>query len=121
VAYGNRAAGGTVDIGQTVFDAEGTDLGTVRGITDDGFLVSTREGIESLLVEHDRSAPDAGEAELVWRCGDYGEMGDIADFPETCPNYGASREEIYYDVDDWPGRDRQCPPQAASTASRISL
>ena len=97
---GTEPPEGTVDVGQTVFDAEGTDLGTVRGTTDDGFLISTREGIESLLVEHDRSAPDAGEAELVWRCGDCEEMGDIADLPETCPNCGASRDEIYYNVGD---------------------
>lgn len=97
---GTETPEGTVDVGQRIFDEEGTELGSVRGITDDGFLVSTREGIESLSVEHERSAPDVGEAELMWRCADCGEMGDIADLPETCPNCGASREEVYYYVDD---------------------
>jgi predicted RNA-binding Zn-ribbon protein involved in translation (DUF1610 family) len=83
-----------------VFDADGTELGTVRGITDDGFLVTTRDGIEALSVSHEHASPESGEAELMWRCGDCGEMGDIEDLPETCPNCGASREEIYYYVDD---------------------
>lgn len=89
-----------IDVGQRVFDDDGTELGTVRGITDDGFFVSTREGIEALSVVHERSAPDVGEAELMWRCDSCGEMGDIAGIPETCPNCGAAREKIYYYVDD---------------------
>jgi len=90
----------TVDIGQAVFDAEGTELGSVRGVTDDGFVVTTREGIEALSIAHERAPPDAGEAELMWRCSDCGEMGDIEDLPDTCPNCGAPREDIYYYVDD---------------------
>lgn len=89
-----------VDVGDQVFDSEGTKLGTVRGITEGGFIVSTSEGIESLSVTHERSAPQVGEAELMWRCDDCGEMGDIADLPESCPNCGAAREEVYYYVDD---------------------
>jgi predicted RNA-binding Zn-ribbon protein involved in translation (DUF1610 family) len=90
----------TVDVGQTVFGDDGVELGTVRGIVDDGFLVSTREGIEGLSLAHERSVPDVGEAELMWRCGSCGEMGDIAEIPETCPDCGAAREAIYYYIDD---------------------
>jgi predicted RNA-binding Zn-ribbon protein involved in translation (DUF1610 family) len=97
---GNADTDTTVDVGQRVFDEEGTELGTVRGIDDDGFLVSTREGIEALSVAHEHSSPVVGEAELMWRCSDCGEMGEITALPETCPNCGAPREEIYYYVDD---------------------
>jgi rubrerythrin len=90
----------TVDVGDRVFDSEGAELGTVRGITEHGFTVSTAEGIESLSIAHERSAPETGEAELMWRCDDCGEMGDIADLPGSCPNCGAVREWIYYYVDD---------------------
>ena len=90
----------TVDVGTPVFDEDGVELGTVRGIVDDGFLVSTREGIEALSVAHEHSPPEVGEAELLWRCDACGEMGDIADLPDACPNCGASREQLYYYVDD---------------------
>ena len=90
----------TVDVGQRVFDAEGAELGSVRGITEDGFVVSTAEGIEALSVEHERAPPEAGQAELMWRCGSCGEMGDIANLPDACPACGAPLEEIYYYIDD---------------------
>jgi predicted RNA-binding Zn-ribbon protein involved in translation (DUF1610 family) len=90
----------TVDVGTRVFDEDGTEIGTVRGITGDGFVVSTGQGIETLSVAHERSPPEVGEAELMWRCDACGEMGNIADLPETCPNCGASREQLYYYVDD---------------------
>jgi len=86
-----------------MFDGEGVELGTVRGITDDGFLVSTREGIEALsgrtraLVPGDRRS----RAHVALCRG--GEMGDIADIPPSCPNCGAPPEDIYYYVDDDPG------------------
>ena len=89
-----------IGVGDQVFDSEGSELGTVRGITEGGFIVSTGEGIGALSVTHERSAPEAGEAELMWRCDDCGEMGDIADLPGSCPNCGAAREQIYYYVDD---------------------
>jgi predicted RNA-binding Zn-ribbon protein involved in translation (DUF1610 family) len=97
---GTNRTEATVDVGQRVFDDDGNALGTVRGITDDGFVVSTGEGIEALSIAHERSAPDVGEAELMWRCDNCGEMGVIDGLPEACPNCGAAREEIYYYVDD---------------------
>jgi hypothetical protein len=90
----------TVDVGTRVYDEDGTELGTVRGITGNGFLVTPGEGIEALSVAHERSSPETGEAELMWRCDVCGEMGDIADLPDTCPNCEASRERLYYYVDD---------------------
>jgi len=90
----------TVGLGTTVFNAAGDPLGTVRGFDEDGFFVTTREGIEALSIEHERSGHDFGEAELMWRCSACGEMGRIEELPETCPNCGAAAEEIYYWTED---------------------
>lgn len=90
----------TVDIGQSIFDESGNELGHVRGITEGGFVVSTGEGIEALSIAHERAGHEVAEAELMWRCGTCGEMGDIEDLPESCPACGAPPEEIYYYVDD---------------------
>ncbi|MFB6295358.1 MAG: rubredoxin-like domain-containing protein [Halobacteriales archaeon] len=93
------AEGTTVDIGQAVFDEAGNELGSVRGVTENGFVVATGEGIEALSIAHER-AGEAGTAELMWRCGDCGEMGDIENLPDSCPGCGAAAEAIYYYVDD---------------------
>ena len=90
----------TVDVGTHVYDEDGVELGTVRGITENGFLVTTGEGIEALSVTHGHSSPETGEAELMWRCDACGEMGAIAELPDACPNCEASREQLYYYVDD---------------------
>lgn len=97
----------TVDVedlnfGTRVYDAEGRQLGTIRGFDADGFYVTLREGIEGLSAAHVRAGTDAsGEAELMWRCRSCGEMGDIEALPEGgCPNCGAPREELYYYTDD---------------------
>lgn len=89
-----------VRIGQSVFDDEGTELGTVRGFDASGFFVSTRDGIEGMSVEHERAGHEFGEAELLWRCAECGELGDIADIPDRCPNCGAPKEAIYYWIED---------------------
>lgn len=89
-----------VTIGTEVRNADGDVLGTVRGFTDDGFVVSTREGIEALSIEHERAGHDFGEAELMWRCSDCGEMGELGDLPEECPNCGAEKENLYYWTED---------------------
>ena len=89
-----------VTIGTDVYDDEGTKLGSVRGLTDDGFAVTTREGIEALSIEHDRAGHEFGEAELLWRCADCGELGDIDDIPEGCPSCGADRTALYYWIED---------------------
>ncbi len=89
-----------VKIGATLYDEDGNEVGRVRGFDQDGIYVTTREGIASLSVEHQRSVPEFGEAELVWRCGICGEMGEIADLPDSCPSCGAEREELYYWTED---------------------
>ena len=86
--------------GEAVYDDQGRKLGTVRGFDEDGFYVTTEEGIESLSVEHERSGHDFGEAELMWRCSECGEMGDVEALPEECPNCGAPKEALYYWTED---------------------
>ena len=90
----------TVDIGQSVYDGAGNELGSVRGVTEDGFVVTTEEGIEGLSIEHERAGHEVGQGELMWRCADCGEMGDIEALPGSCPACGAPAEEIYYYIDD---------------------
>ncbi|AWB28110.1 DUF7130 family rubredoxin-like protein [Halococcoides cellulosivorans] len=88
-----------VGFGQPVFDRDGNKLGTVRGFDDHGFHVSTDDGIQAMSSEHIASGV-AGEAQLMWRCYECGEMGQIDDVPEACPSCGAPRESIYYYTDD---------------------
>ncbi|WP_313692858.1 DUF7130 family rubredoxin-like protein [Halorarum halobium] len=91
----------SVGVGQTVYTESGRSLGTVRGFDEDGFYVTTRDGIESLSIEHERAGHEFGEGELMWRCSDCGEMGEIDDdLPVECPNCGAPREHIYYWTED---------------------
>ena len=86
--------------GQTVYDEDGDALGTIRGFDEHGFYVTVEDGIEALSSEH-VSTGAAGQAELMWRCWECGAMGDIqADIPETCPDCGAPKEDIYYWTED---------------------
>jgi ABC-type ATPase with predicted acetyltransferase domain len=84
-----------VGFGESIYDADGNELGTVRGFDEHGFYVSTEDGIAALSSEHLASGP-AGEAELMWRCWSCGEMGDIEEIPTECPACGAPKEDIYY-------------------------
>jgi rubrerythrin len=88
-----------LELGETVFDDEGTQLGVIRGFDENGFYVSVNENVESL---HDAtlSSSELGEAHLMWRCWECGEMGRIQTLPEECPSCGAPREEIYYWTED---------------------
>ncbi|MFC4987825.1 MULTISPECIES: DUF7130 family rubredoxin-like protein [Saliphagus] len=87
--------------GTPVYSEEGTEVGRIRGFDEDGFYVTLREGIEGMSVQHVRSGHAFGEAELMWRCWECGEMDEIEDdLPENCPNCGADREEIYYWTED---------------------
>ena len=91
----------SVSLGETVYSEKGHVLGEVRGIEESGFFVSTREGAERLSVQHVRSGQEFGEAELMWRCTECGEMGDISDgLPETCPNCGTEKENLMYWTED---------------------
>ena len=90
-----------LNLGQTIFDADGNELGAIRGFDDAGFYVTIRGGYEAMSVEHARSGHEFGEAELMWRCTECGEMGQIDDgLPEECPNCGSPREDLYYWTED---------------------
>jgi len=89
-----------VKIGTAVYDADGREIGTIRGFNDDGFFVTTREGIAALSVEHEHTPHDVGEAELLWRCSDCGAVGDVEDIPDECPDCDAPREHLYYWTED---------------------
>lgn len=90
-----------VGFGETVYDEEGQRLGRIRGFDREGFYVTTREGIEAMSVHHVRSGQHFGEAELVWRCLECGEVGHIdGELPETCPNCDTERENLMYWTED---------------------
>ena len=84
-----------LSFGETVYDEDGQELGTIRGFDEHGFYVTTEEGIEAMSIEHIR-AGDSGEATLMWRCWECGAMGDIENIPEGCPDCGAPKEDIYW-------------------------
>ncbi|MFB6309275.1 MAG: rubredoxin-like domain-containing protein [Haloarculaceae archaeon] len=85
--------------GDTVYDEKGRAVGSIRGFDEHGFYVSLDDGIESLSGEH-ITAGLPGEGELMWRCWECGAMGEIEDIPETCPDCGAPKEDIYYWTED---------------------
>jgi len=90
-------------IGTTVYTEEGRELGTVRGIDDEGrgLLVSLREGVEAMSAEHVQAGGEHARAELTWGCRECGEIGRLDDaLPTDCPNCGASREQLYYRTED---------------------
>ncbi|NHN42722.1 hypothetical protein G9C85_13935 [Halorubellus sp. JP-L1] len=98
---GDDHANADVNIGETVYTEEGEPVGEIRGIKEDGLFVSTLEGYEQLSVEHVRSGQGFGEAELMWRCMECGEMGQIEDgLPDECPNCGVEREQLMYWTED---------------------
>jgi len=87
--------------GQTVYDEDGNELGRVRGFDQHGFYVTLEEGIEALSEEHVVSGHEFGEAELMWRCWECGEMGQLEEeLPAACPSCGAPREDLYYWTED---------------------
>ena len=87
--------------GTVVYTEDGTQIGRIRGVDEDGIYVTLRDGIEGLSVEHVRSGHEFGEAELMWRCWECGELGRLdSDLPDACPSCGAEREELYYWTED---------------------
>jgi rubrerythrin len=88
-------------LGQTVYDEDGEEIGTIRGFERGGFFVTTREGVEALSVEHARAGHEFGEGELMWRCTECGEMGQIDEgVPDECPNCSAPKEALMYWTED---------------------
>lgn len=95
------AAATALSFGQVLYDESGDPVGTVRGMEAGGVFLTTREGVEGLSVRHVRSGHAFGEAELVWRCLDCGEMDELRDtLPQHCPNCGTSRENLMYWTED---------------------
>ena len=90
-----------VRFGTKVYTDDGELLGHVRGFDEHGFYVTAEDGVEGWSIEHSRAGHDFGEAELMWRCWECGEMGRLdGDLPEACPNCGTDREDIYYWTED---------------------
>ncbi|NUB90004.1 hypothetical protein HTZ84_17995 [Haloterrigena sp. SYSU A558-1] len=87
--------------GTTVYTEDGETIGRIRGFDEDGLYVTLRDGIEGMSVEHVRSGQQFGEAELMWRCWECGEMGRLdRDIPDECPSCGTERENLYYWTED---------------------
>ena len=90
-----------MNLGQPVYDADGNEVGRVRSFEQSGFFVTTREGAEGMSIEHARSGHEFGEAHLMWRCMECGEMGEIDDgLPDECPNCSTGREDLMYWTED---------------------
>lgn len=89
------ADGRHVSFGETVYDTDGHELGTVRGVDEHGFYVTTAEGVVSMSIEHEADTK-AGIKELHWRCWECGEIGKLGEMPESCPSCGAPEEDLYY-------------------------
>ena len=86
----------TPTIGETVFNADGEPIGTVSGRTGSGFVVGADGGSGGGR----STSGEFGEAYLMWRCSECGEMGPIESLPERCPNCRAERESLYYSTED---------------------
>lgn len=88
-------------LGEIVFNAAGDALGKVRGFDSDGFVVTMLEGYEPRSAEHTHTATGVGEAELLWRCTECGELGRIEEgVPEACPDCGGAKESLMYWIED---------------------
>lgn len=91
----------SLSFGQTLYDEHGTPVGTIRGLEDSGVFMTTRDGLQGLSVEHSRSGHSFGEAELMWRCMECGEMGELEDeLPGECPGCGAEKTNLMYWTED---------------------
>ncbi len=86
-----------VAVGQAVFNGSGEQLGTISRVDEEGFRVGFEDGV---TVHPESLPPKSGEVELVWRCAVCGEMGEIEELPDECPNCDAPREDLYYWIED---------------------
>jgi len=103
MATDSSGADERVSIGTAVYAEDGTELGTVRGIDDDGrgLLVSLREGLAAMSASHVQAGGEHAAAELTWGCYQCGEIRRLEDgLPDGCPSCGAPREELYYRQED---------------------
>lgn len=85
--------------GQRLYDENGLEIGIIQGITDIGVEVNTHANIDMLSLEH-APGQDVGEGYLTWRCSVCGEIGDIDNIPDGCPNCGSRQEELYAYLED---------------------
>lgn len=82
----------SVALGEEVYNKDWELLGRVRGYEAGGFFVTTRDGMERLGIEHARSGHGFGEAHLMWRRMNCGEMSELDEgFPERCPTAASKR------------------------------
>lgn len=80
--------------GEAVYDGDGELVGHIeRTDTDVIHVVPADHVADSTPSE---AARGYGEADLVWQCGQCGEIGAIETMPDRCPSCQAPREEIYY-------------------------
>ena len=92
---------GELTLGQTLYTESGNSVGVVRGIGEGGIFVTTRDGKAGYSAEHVRAGHEFGEAELMWRCIECGEMGPIKEgLPSQCTGCGASKEALMYWTED---------------------
>ena len=91
-----------VAFGDTLYTEDGEAVGIVQGINDGRVILSVRSNAEVTDLErHHRSGQGFGEAELMWRCMNCGEMGEIEDgLPSRCTNCGVEKEELMYWTED---------------------
>lgn len=88
-------------LGETLYTEDGDPVGEIRGFEEGGAFVTFREGAEALSIEHARSGHEFGEANLMWRCTECGEMGEIDEgLPNECPNCGEPKEALMYWTED---------------------
>jgi hypothetical protein len=62
-----EATGQRITFGETVYDADGREVGRVRGLDEHGFYVSTANGVVAMSMEHEAESK-AGVKKLHWRC-----------------------------------------------------
>lgn len=89
-----------LEVGDNVYTKNGDRVGTVRSIDATGIHVIPSDEAILPQVEPGQQLPGAGEMDLMWRCQNCGEMGEIDDMPDACPSCGAGREELYYWTED---------------------
>ncbi len=98
---GNDLEQTTIGLGTTVYTDDGDEIGTIRGFDESGCYVTVRDGLEGMSVEHVRSGKNFGEAHLMWRCQECGEMGELnGEIPTECPSCQGPGEGIYYWTED---------------------
>lgn len=90
----------SVERNEEIFTNDGTLVGVVGDVTEDGFEVETVadasvEHGDGTVSEEENPGQEFGEGYIMWRCTECGEMGELEDgLPEECPSCGAPKEAI---------------------------